>query len=363
MYTLFHRPELHTSGGVKFFQMLRLRQVLQRSLNRITYYHRQYPRAVPSNHFLIRLLMSLNVPTSMDIGVYSDKVSDIAFDVARAVKMTSPYSRGHVFHPGVFYGESVSEILIASIDPYDTDLLDSNWRDLQSIRVLSHPKTDLWMHVPDGRYSTPEGGFAVMVVNIPMLAAQFVQWRRERARIEKDESPRSIAQFLMEIPLPNMLPTHLDNAIVNRLINRYFDIPTPTIKNPHPFALPNVAPEIDHVLERYLEALHGRQWRFDTILDSLPVAASSNYHDVIKLPDMAFTKQVEWAVTIARLPLVTWLVQMNARSNNHSNSQNLRYIKQYLRSLRLDNSLREALTPTRYEEVMTLIESGIVPYL
>lgn len=362
MYALFNRSELNASGGVKFFQMLRLRQQLQRSLDKVTNYYRSYPHAVDGRHFLIRLLYSLHVPTSLDIEVYSDKVGDIALEAAMAVKMTSPYSRGVVYQPGVFYGKNVSEILIATIDDYDTSLLETSWRELQSIRVLSHPKSDLWMHLPNGRYNTDEGGFAVITVNIPMLASQYLQWRREQQALNL-ESPRSIAQFLLEIPIPNMLPTHLDNAIVNRLINRYFDLPNANIRNPHSFQIPDFSQEIDGVLDRYLERLHGRQWRFDTIVDTLPLAVAESYHDVIALPEMAYTKQVEWAVTIARLPLVAWLVQMNAAGKNNSNSQNLRYLKQYLRSIRLDNSMREALRPARYQEVMTLIERGITPYL
>ena len=363
MYQLFQERSLQPGGGLVIPDFRRVQAGLRLSLEKVIAFRRQNPRSLNASHLLVKLLQSLNVPLSLDTKVYDDKVRELALNLGMALKLTSALSHGRVFSPGIFYGEHVTEAIIANIDPYDMSQLDGmKWRDLCPIRVLYHPKTDLNLDVPDGRFPSLEAGMAVITVNIPMLASQYRKWRQYQSKVS-DESPRSIMQFLQEIPLPNMLYSHLDVAVMNRMIGRYFDIEMQAPRGHHSFFLTDWTTDLDRVLDRFIEHTQDRKLDFDTQISQIPAIAAEDFHDVLSLPDLAFSQQIQWAVVIARLPIVVFLVHLNRTSGNQRNQQYLNYLRRYLRQMDLSRIMRSALPDDRYDDVMVLIENGVAPYL
>lgn len=362
MYHLFKDRPQDFSGGMIIQDFPRIRAGLQFSLAKVIDFRRHNPRTLDASHLLVRLLQNLNVPLSLEPIVYADRVSDIALNLAMSLRMTSPLSKGRVFTPGVFYGQNVTEVLLANIEPFDVE---SPWREWRPIKVLYHPQSDLNMHVPDGRHASLEAGMAVISINIPMLAAQYRAWRMEENTIDRSnpESPRSIMQFLQLYPLPNMLYSHLDIALLNRLISRYFEVKMPVIPSQHSFYLSDWTMYVDRTMDRFLRLAVAKRWDFDTLIGNIPTVSALDLHDVIRVPDMVFTHQVQWAVVLARLPLVIFLVQMNAAVDNPRNQPYLNYLRLYLRSMDLNQTMRTALPRSRFEDVMTLIDHAVVPYL
>ncbi len=362
MYQLFQESPLQPGGEMLFPDFRRVRDGLRASIAKVVDFRRQNPQGLNGSHFLVRLLMSLNVPLSMEPQIYSDKVSDIALNLAMSMKMTSPLSRGQVFSPGVFYGKHVTEVLLANIEPYDTSMLESNWAELRPIKVLYHPLSDLRLNVPDGRVDAEEAGIAVISINIPMLAAQYRMWRQWERGVLKDESPRTVMQFLQAYPIPNMLHSHVDVAILNRMIGLYFDVELNNGKSQHSFYLTDWTKDVDRTLKQFLKMSLQRKWDFDTIISHMPVVGHEDMHEVIQLPPMAFSQQVQWAVVLARLALVIFLVRSNADNENPRNRPDLNYLRRYLRQMELNRTMH-ALPDNRYDDVMVLINDGLVPFL
>lgn len=363
MYQLFRDSPLFEPGGMVIPDFRRIRTGLQTSLSKVITFRRQNPTGLNASHFLVRLLQSLNVPMTLSTMVFDDKVRDIALNLGMGLRMTSALSQGRIFTPGVFYGDGVTEVLIASIDPYDLKALEGEgWKDLRPIQVLYHPKSDLNLTIPDGRHSTPEAGMAVITVNIPMLASQYRKWRTFQNSASID-TPRSIMQFLQEIPIPNMLYSHLDVAIMNRLIGKFFDVELENTRSMHSFYLTDWVDEVDRALDYYLEYCSLRKLDFDTLISYVPTVSAENLHEVLRLPDLAFTQQLQWAVVIARLPIVVFLVQFNAKYDNPRNRSHLHYLRHYLRQMDLGRVMRRALPEDRYQDVMGIIEQGVAPYV
>lgn len=362
MYRLFKASSLDYSGGMIIQDFPRVRAGLQLSLQKVIDFRRLNPRALDSSHLLVKLLQSLNVPLSLEPMVYIDRVSDIALNLAMSLHMTSSLSKGRVFSPGVFYGDNVTEVLLASIEPFDYN---TPWREWRPVQVLYHPKTDLNLEVPDGRHPSQEAGMAVITINIPMLAAQYRAWRTEENTIDpvNPESPRSIMQFLQMYPLPSMLYSHLDLALLNRLIGQYFGVTLPQIPSHHSFYLTDWTFPVDRTMGRFLRAAEHRRWDFDTLVGNIPTVSSNDLHEVVRVPDMVFSHQVQWAVVLARLPLVIFLVRMNDQAGNPRNQSYLNYLRLYLRSMDLSQTLRTALPKNRHDDVMALIEQAVLPYL
>lgn len=363
MYQLFQEQPNDPAGGYVFPDFRRVQAGLQHSIRKVQEYRRSNPAGLNGSHYLIRLLHSLNVPMSLPTHIYNDRVSDITFNLGMAMRMTSVLSRGRVFAPGPFYGRNMAELIIANIDPYDIDAGEQNWENLEPIRVLYHPLTDLQINVPDSRFDTEEAGTAVITINVPMLAVQYRAWRKWMAATIKDESPRSIMQFLMTFPLPNMLRSHVDIAVMNRTINQYFGVPMPQVRSRNPFYLTDWTPNVDRGIEAWLAYANNRKWSFDTMLSNMPVVAHRNMHEVIRLPEMAYSQQIQWTIIVARLALVTFLVQFGAGHQNVRNSQALNVLRRYLRHVQSIKTLENAMPTERFEEVSVLINRGIVPYL
>lgn len=361
MYELLSSPTLNGSGGLVIPQWRRIQDGLERNIARVQDFYRNNPRGLAGGHFLTKLLRSLNISHQMEDDIFVWKVTDFADDISRTLKMTSAVSRGRLFEQGVFYGPHVGEAIVATTDPFDVDAAVADWQNLQPIRVLAHPFCDFDMALPNGRTHSRGTGLAVITVNIPMLALQYKVWRRWERSVNHD-SPQSYMQFLHALPIPNMLHTHVNISILNRIMNQFFEGEVPKADPAHSFYLTNWGPEVDGVAQVYLEHMSKRNARFDTMIELMPCLGQS-MHDTLRLPKQAYTLQLQWAIVVARLVLATFLVQFNAEFENSANRHGLNYLKRYLRLIEGSRGLEHALPPREFDDVMMIVNDGIKPYL
>jgi hypothetical protein len=361
MYQLLQESPLQFGGGLTFPEYRRVRDGLQLSVTRIKEYRRKNPRYLPGGHLLLRLLQSIPASTKLDARTYNDKIADNALLFTQSFKLTSALSKGQVWRPGPFLGQRSTEVIIANTDSWDVEAGVANWEELAPIRYLYHPMSSLKLPVPDAQFATSEAGLTVVTINVPMLASQYRAWRL--AYQEYDDSPPTVGRFLQAYPLPNMLDSQVDIAIFNRLVGRFFD--TTPVAEPfrHPFFLTDWSTEVDAVLDKFLAQAGPRRWDFDTLVSHIPTVCAENLHHVLKLPDLAFNTQLQWAVMLARLSLITFLVQFNRNTDNERNQRYLNYIKRWLRYMEGNTTLRSALPADLYEDVKILIDFGIEPYL
>ncbi len=361
MYQLLQESPLQLGGGLIFPEFRRIGDGLRLSVQRVKEYRRKNPRYLPGNHILIRLLNSIPMSYTLDAKTFNDKVADNALLFTQSFKMTSALSKGQVWRPGPFLGKEVTEVIVANIDSWDVDAGMANWEELAPIRYLYHPMSTLKLPVADGQFASAEAGVAVITINVPMLACQYRAWRKAYSVV--DESPRTIGQFLQAYPLPNMLDSQLDIAILNRLMGRYFG--TTPVGEPfrHPFYLTDWSSEVDDVLDKFLDQAGPKRWDFDTLVSHIPTVCHENLHHALQLPEMAFSTQFQWAVMLSRIALVTFLVQHNRTTENHRNAKYLNYIKRWLRYMDTNTTMKSAMPADLYEDVSVLIDYGIVPYL
>ena len=361
MYQLLRESPLHIGGGLTFPEYRRIRDGLRLSIERIKHYRRMNPRYLPGNHLLIRLLESIPSSNKMDDVTYNSKIADNALLWTQTFKLTSALSKGQVWRPGPFLGKQVTEVIIANIDTWDVEEGMANWEELKPIRYLYHPMCTLKLPVADSQFASTEAGVAVITINVPMLACQYKAWRRVYGEV--DESPRTIGQFLQAYPLPNMLDSQIDIAVLNRLIGRFFK----TVPNGepfrHPFYLTDWSTEIDAVLDKFLSQVGPKRWDFDTLVSHIPTVCSENLHHTLKLPEMAFTTQLQWAVMLSRLSLAAFLVQFNRATENDRNQRYLDYIRRWLQYVDGNNAMRVAMPIDLFEDASILIDYGIQPYL
>lgn len=355
-------------GGFNLPEFSRIRAGLQLSVRQVIEYRQANPRGMLGPHLLVDLLMNLNISLGYELDFYVSRVEAVALNRCVPLKMTSAWNRGRVFDKGVFYVRPrqqarLREVVIATTDSFDLKDFQANWRTYDPVRVMYHPMTDLNLTVPDG-YQTFDGeGVAVFTVNVPMLAAQYYLWRKERQRMDEAYGSRTVEQFLQEVPLPNMLYTQTDIAVMNRLMCKFFGLPVAQSQPRHPFALAKWDDRLDRAQEQILSLLLPKRLDIDTLLARIPTVFARNYHEIIRLPEAAFTKQIQWAILLARLPLLAFLVIQNKRFENERNRHFLNRLRLYLRVVEYDRTLQAALPKTDFDNAMSIIEHGIWPFL
>lgn len=354
MQNLFHLVTPVGQGIIKFPEWPYIREGLKRNLGTVISYYRRSAGAVKSDHFLVQLLQNITVPQSQNLERYYDNVDTIALNLSMALKMTSSIFSGRMFD-GVFYGPGNAEVLIAH--GMDFDLMEAHrqWQNVAAVRVLRHPRSDLGMDVLDGQNASEENGLVVIAINIPLLAVQYRAFRLNEMLLTENsqDSQRSIMQFIHMYVLPNMLFSHVDQALFNR-VNLLRQGKTAGVSHRrHPFYLTDFTDKLDAFHENLIGILRQARYDFSGILKSIPAVSRNTMEDVMLMPSMAATRQVVWALVTARLPMVSFLFQVCSDGPNTRNQSEMNRILRNILAYRSDNSMRVVLPTNLYNEVQS----------
>lgn len=356
MRTLFNLKPPGDYGVLQSVHWPYVRDGLRRNLETILRYHRRNPQAVQGSHFLVRLLHSIAIPHSLNLERYFENVDAGTFNTASALKMTSPVSRGMVFN-GIFYGPGCHEVLIAHNNYFDLYDAHNNWRNQQPVQVVRHPRSDLMMNLPDGKDTGSETGLAVIMVNIPLLAVMYRAFCQYEAATANESAELSVYHFVRMYVLPNMLPSHLDVALFNRLDNLQKGAPLGESKRPHSFALPDYSKKVTDVHKEILTYIHKKRQDFLATLKTIPAAFKSNMAEVMELPDVVPTRQVAWALMLARLNVLAFLFNAGRERINTLNQSELNAIRRTIVSYHADRLLEAMLPIEDYVAVSSEVDT------
>jgi hypothetical protein len=362
MYNLFNDFE-PTHGTIEFGKWRVLREMLQQTLAKAIGYYRVNRTYIDSGHRMVTLINSLSVPLNLETRVYKDRVEDVTLELSRMLGFTNPTSRGTMFAPGLFYGKGVAEAILTTIEDFDLDNIEENWRDYAPIRILRHPRTDLGLWALNGTNVTEESGLAVISINVPMLASQYRMWRLTEG-VGSDGDQELITTFLSRYPMANALTSHFDVAFFNRLAC-LFTGKTPAddaVKTP--FWQMDLHERVDSVLIGELVSLTNRRITFDDILTQIPCITEECLGDLFRIPERGlYVRQVIWIYALFRLPLLAFLLQQNARNANQRNTYYLKEIRRFFIATGNDRDIIQSIPGPWRLQVMDEIRLGILPYL
>lgn len=354
MYSLFNITPGVSFGVMRHAKWMYLDPALKRNVETVISYYRRSPFAVKSQHFLVRLLHAITTPKSQELLRYYDNVDTSALNIAMTLGMTSPISRGQLFN-GVFYGKGNAEILIADNTSFDPIAANKDWENLEPIRVLRHPRSDLNMNIPNGINTGMEKGLVVVVVNITMLALQYRAFRRAENQhsFMSGGNERSIMQFLHMYPLTNMVKSHMDVVMFNRMDRLVRGLPFGEATVKHPFYLIDYSKELNIFHENTIQSLKDTTKGFYDTLRSIPAVTEDSLIEVMRVPDVAATRQVVWALVAARLPALNFLFRMAKKGPSTKNGMEVNQIKRRLLQLRTENLLKSVFGkyPSLYMDV------------
>lgn len=334
-----------------------------REIQKVVAYYRNHVTQVDNRHLVVRILLSLAVSMRRDPQNYADVVSDFTAQLCGMLHITGSLNYGRVFSPGVFYGPNCTEIIVSDDTEFDAVQAARDWQQLKPIRVVRHPFTDLNYARCDGRYQSKETGVAVIAINIPMLAIQYREWFIQEYKRDPKGIHHRTHQFVSMFPLTNMLESHLDLCLFNRMSALYRGDDVAPYQKAHPFYVIDYTPKVDDVLQKELTILQRRPLTFGQIVESVPAISVPTLLDVMRLPSVIPTRQVKWALLIARLPLIRFLVQLNYDADNPKNQAYLNRLKIQLHAARTDRVLEAVLPNNIVMDIDDMIHRDIEAFI
>jgi hypothetical protein len=224
--------------------------------------------------------------------------------------MTSSISKGSLFK-GVLYGGNNTEILLADNSPIDPVYVHDNWKRVSPVTMLLTAKSDLGLHLANGEEYSRESGLSVFLINVPMLMIQYRAFLYQEAQKGSSDT-KTTAQFVGGYVLPNLLYSQLDYCILNRAFNRYYKIDNGynVPFRSHSFNLNNYDSYIDKAIDKMLANIRSTDARFENVLSCFSAINTDTAMQLLTMPDIAPTRQVDWLLTLARLKYTSFLFDL-----------------------------------------------------
>lgn len=356
MLDLFTIRTTSYQSQIHFAEMNYIRRTYQRELDNIQDYYHNRVYTVKSNHILANLLTDLNVPMQYDTEQYLAVAEAKATYVARASQITTEVDKGKI-HRGCFYGGDVDEILLLNTDPFVYQEAEKYWKNIAAVQVILHPKSDLRMLLPNGKNTMVGDGLAVISINLPLLALQWRCFNREQvASYMRGDGVLGVGHFIHMYVLPNMLGSHLDIAILNRMMNLFYGAPMGEAYIRHAFPVIDYSRRVDSVLNDAIEMIQKKSLRYRWTLGEIPCIAADDMQDALMLPDFAPTRQIHWATLISRLSIMKFLIDLGGETGKRENQLELNTLQRELKYLKNDNVLESVLPKDLLYDTQAIIE-------
>jgi hypothetical protein len=297
-----------------------VQRMYQRDILNITNYFHSRVYSVKSNHFLCRVLNSSSAPMSYELDRYMEVLYTRSPYVAKFFRFTSEIDYG-VIHDGIFYGEGCKEIILYNEEYFNPYEEYKNWKNIQAIRVLDHPISDLGLIIPNGNKNSTDEGLAVITINLPLLLLQYRGFVMEQyAKLKHGGvSLLGVAHFVNMYVLPNMLYSHSEIVILNRLCNLFYGAPMGTSLKKYPFPIIQYADKLDKNLLEVVKRLKDSKMWYQASLMNIPSFFKEDMQEVLLMPDFAKTRQVWWSMLISRLKVDKFLLDIGGVNGMHTN--------------------------------------------
>lgn len=313
-----------------------IRRTYNLTLEQIVNYYRSRVMSVASNHFLVKLLNTATVSMEYDIDQYTSVSNTRAPYIAKHFQLTSDINYG-VIHPGIFYGKNSKEIILYTEGYFNGGEALANWKDLQPVKVLEHSLSDLSLALPLGKVTSSDISLSTISIDISLLLVMYRGFILDQTVTQ--HSHLGITHFIHMYVIPNMLHTHIDIVIRNRLFNLYYGAPMdPTVKS-HSFQISDYSGKMDRVLKQVLARVKNSKMLYESNLKNIPSISSSDCQEALQMPDVAKTRQVWWALLVSRISTMVYLLEVSGKKGRGINKDKINKLKIDLRRLMNDRVL------------------------
>ena len=340
MYDLFSRPRRVYSGLISDFVLNNIENRTIEDVNRVTEYYRSGSFFVPNTHLLVRLINTIGTPLSYDFDQYFEVTLARSLYSANSLKLTSSINYGQ-WHVGEFYFNCPELIIAYNGDdsPYE---LAKDWRNLQPVKILEGPVSNMNYLIPTGVNQSSERGLVVIAIDLLQLMTQYrcfmeLQAIKSAKGLDNIDTTK---HFVAKYVLPNMLKSQTDLALFNRMYNLEMGAPMGLPLKRHPFHISNYTQQLDKNLEIFLTRIRNTGRDYENYLEQLPRFFSDN---PLGVPDIVETRQVWWALFLARKRQIEFLLEIGGEKGMQMNRAEINTLKRTVKQFQTDRIYEKVL--------------------
>lgn len=352
MFNLFNPPfrSLRTPISLPLFDYL-TKQTAMEVDKVVEYYGRNVYNADVSTR-LFKILTELKQYVHLDPATLFRLIRRETTRMCMAYNIVSPTSEGSVVSMGEMYNRNIAELFISVEYPIDVDKALKTITHMKPVRVISHDFSDFSYGLADGRYVCQEKGLAVFTIDLAVLALQYQHWWNNQRFVKDRNYYLPTSHFIARYIWTGLLVTHMDCVVFNRLVNHIKNNPNQVSRNSQSFYLTDYGDRFAYGFEQLTN-----QWKkvpsdWLTRLNSIPSIAYGSYWQSIAMPDVAPTRQVKWALVLAKLKTLEFLLLTDQyHGNSGMNSSDRRSLEMDIRLVFNDKALEMYLPESLIKRV------------
>jgi len=289
-------------------------QNLKDNVSTVQQYYRQATRYAQATHPLIRFLLSTCRQWELPLSQYVESITPELIRNAGIQGITTSATAGHAHH-GTFYDHHITEYYLGYIGSFNEPDAEYNWQTLESVSVLYHPKSDLALPFLNGQPYSSETGVAVIGIDLLKLAIQYRSFQHVVSG-DSEISASGVQVFIAKYVMPNMLESHIDLALFNRLMYKHYGVPyNGQVLTKHPMVLLRPDSYIDRVISTVLHNLPKINPEYHHQLCNIPSLYKSTMHEALLMPDILETTQCQWLLVLSKLKHLYQLVHFSEETS------------------------------------------------
>lgn len=341
MYELFNRNFNGTGKFTPINKVSTLKPCLLRDMNKIIAHYKKQQTEVPRSHLIVQLIENLNLRhTKTDDGIINGCL-DRASHVCKQLGVVHTSNPNPSPMSGIFYSNHVNEIIIIDeAQIVDVDSVRKQWMNYNPIRIMTHPFNDINMALCDGKYPSSQSGYAVFIINLPLLILQYKYWCLQRVKANIDVFRPGL--FVSQLVIPNMLFNHMYISFVNRMIDNYDGKTTPPYKRQHPLSLVDYTTDVDTFIGEQVSILNGpNPVDVHSFYNCFPALLGGKILDLIQVPDIPPTMYTRWALEASSIKYLDFMVRYYKGKGSETMRQ---FADKILRDIRIMENSREIKT-------------------
>ena len=343
MYKIFEKKYSENNGIIRPPEFDLVKRVYEYQIEDIVNYYRDNQKMISNQHLLVRMLNIFTPSLDYDLDIFISLIYTRAPYVAKHFRLTSEIEAGVLFDDLFYMGKN---ILIYNEDYFNVYETIGKWKEAKAVTVLKHPISSLKFLLPNPlRYPTNESGLSVISINLPMLLVQYREFLRTEA-LKPDGTRGGAQSFVARYVLPNMMYSHIDRCIFNRFFNNFYGYDNnddEPIK--HPFMVINIdySKRVDKVSKILLEYMNKKSLPYYSYLKLIPSIYSEDAQEAMLMPESIKTRRNWWALYLARLDEMCFLIDVGERPGVYRNRDLLSKAKIDISRLYRENIYQIAL--------------------
>lgn len=344
MYKIFKRVDNPSTGIIRPPGFDMVSRVYREQISRIVDYYSISSKMLDNKHILIRMLNLATPDVRLPLEDYVRIVYSRASNIARHFRLTDEGSYGEL-HKDVFYRGN--NVLLHREDTLNVTKIISKWRTSIPVLVHKHPVSSLQFLLPDVyRYPTVEEGLSVVSIDISKMLIMYREYLRDQLRLP--EGTRGGAnQFVSRYVLPNMLYTHSNVCIYNRLSNLLYSRENVNREvSKHPMLVVDYSNKVDNTLSYLLKYMRNRGMYYTDIVKTIPTIYNL---DTLLMPDIGITRQSWWMLYLSRVDEINTIIDIGDERGIAMNGNLISSMKTDISRLLNDNVYKKLDSNLEYD--------------